>query len=383
MTRDEATTWQTSRLPLTTPCSLGTTSQTATGEFDPRIVFTTDGTILVSGIVVCRQDLGSPDLNDGMVQTSEALVATLSFDGGTSWQPPIVVNQTKMAFASFGTPAGNERLFGFPEGGADHEGLAAGPNDSALMTWTSGPSEALGGESHPTIGPTSSDLWFASTKDGGRTWSPQARLEEGYHVTAGSPVITHDGLWAVAYLRAPDDATLFVSAELVVATSSDGGRTWNKSVAGHAAAEPTLASTDSHEGLVVASASYDSSNDTRTPFVAWSHDGGAQWTEPAPIDYASGNTPMDTIVTDARGTTFATLFRDTTGEHNTYQYVVVPAKNGRIGASQTLDNQVEGSPYARGDYMGLAALPAGALAVWPSGPSDRVYLVAARIHLPV
>ncbi len=157
---------------------------------DPAMAFGPDGTLYYANIVFSRTSFAS------------GVAVSTSHDGGISWSTPNMV--------SF-VDAGN--YFN------DKEWIAAGPNGSVVVTWTSfslGPHGA---------GYLSSPIVAAYSKDGGKTWNRQgSQVSDAAHpFDQGSfPAFAPDGTLYVAY-EGGTPSSGYAQDATIIARSTDGG----------------------------------------------------------------------------------------------------------------------------------------------------------------
>ena len=166
---------------------------------DPSLSFGPDGAVYYSNIVFSRTSPVS------------GVAVSISHDGGLTWGQPNMV-----------TWSGSGNYFN------DKAWIAAGPNGTAVETWTEfnqGPHGA---------GYLASPIVMAISRDGGATWNRQGSpvSDAAHPFDQGSqPAFDKNGNLYVAY-EAGDPATAYATDAMVVARSSNLGQTFTQSTLG-------------------------------------------------------------------------------------------------------------------------------------------------------
>ena len=161
---------------------------------DPALAFGPDGTVYYANIVFSR------------VSFASGVAVSVSHDGGVTWSAPNMVSYVD---------SGNHFN--------DKEWIAAGPNGSVVVTWTSfdlGP-HAAGYRASPIVA--------AYSKDGGKTWNRQGSpvSDSAHPYDQGSfPQFAADGTLYVAYEGGTPSSGYARDATLV-ARSTDGGASFS------------------------------------------------------------------------------------------------------------------------------------------------------------
>src|SRR4051794_156929 len=198
--RDGGRTWANVQLP-------GLTAETGgQGNFkrvdsagDPALAFGPDGTLYYANIVFSR------------VSFASGVAVSVSRDGGATWSAPNMVSYVE---------AGN--WFN------DKEWIAAGPNGSVVVTWTS---FSLG---QHAAGYKQSPIVMALSRDGGKTWTRQgsAVSDSAHPFDQGSmPMFAPDGTLYVAYEGASPSSG-YSQDQTIVARSTNLGQTFTNTEIG-------------------------------------------------------------------------------------------------------------------------------------------------------
>lgn len=166
------------------------------GETPPKLAYGPDGT-LYAAYLITRAVAG----HQWPVNT---LRFSTSADHGNNWSEPRTV-QSDTAHG----------------GSTDDHALLVGPDGSLYLSWL-----ALTGDTSHT--------YLASSRDGGRTWSPptQVDVEPSCPCCRSALAVGPNGrvfaAWRKIFGRAPDEVR-----DVVVATSADHGATWSQPVRVH------------------------------------------------------------------------------------------------------------------------------------------------------
>jgi hypothetical protein len=168
--------------------------QKVTSVGDPAIAFGKNNTVYYANIAFNRVD------------QSDAIVASISHDGGLTWDRPVLV-------AFNGAPT----IFN------DKVWVGADPNSGkAYISWTRF-------KDNPQYGYVESPIVMARTSDYGATWSDWVNVSGPYPYNQGSvPVVGNDGTVYVSFESAV--AAHGYDDYNVVAKSTDGGKTFSQTV---------------------------------------------------------------------------------------------------------------------------------------------------------
>jgi len=361
--RDGGRTWNVTELRYTEP--MGTPSDPTAPNVvgDPVLAFLPDGTLLATGATL--RYVSTPG---GGVLTDVRLYSVRSPDGGRHFEEPVTVarSQGAGAEASLPVPLPSPPLFRTP----DKPWLATGPDGTALLTYT----DIAGGE--PSAPARRSDIAFVVSRDGGRSWSAPGFVARGADLQGSAPAIGSEGAWYVGYVD-------LAARTAHVAASRDQGATWTDRAVAPADWMPSLAvarESGRERVLLVApapQASGEMESVPHAPTLSWSDDGGATWTAPLPLDQpeAPGRI-LPSVAADARGVVYVTF------AHATAQgarMMAVALRPGSWRADLTLDPDIAAPPSSLGDYLGLAAGPAGAFAVWTTTKDGRSFDTAGAL----
>ena len=163
---------------------------------DPVLAFGPDGTAYFSGLVC----------NGNKVAFFSGVAVASSHDGGLTWSAPVMVSFMNS----------NNFL-------NDKEWLTVGPDGRIYVSWTRF-------KSNKPIGYISSNIVLSSSSDGGLSWSDWVAVSDPSHpFDQGSvPLVAADGTLYVAY-EGSTPSTGFAGDAIIVARSTDGGKTFTNS----------------------------------------------------------------------------------------------------------------------------------------------------------
>lgn len=165
---------------------------------DPVLAFAPDGTLYYVGL----------GCNFRAHSTASALSVSVSHDGGMTWGAPHMVHFT------------DPNVFF-----NDKDWISVGPDGTVYVTWTRF-------QSHPggLFGFGSSPIVISASHDGGNTWSDFTVVSDPSHpFNQGSqPRVAPDGTLYVAY-EGSTPSTGFFGDAIIVARSTDGGKTFTNS----------------------------------------------------------------------------------------------------------------------------------------------------------
>jgi hypothetical protein len=166
---------------------------------DPVLAFAPDGALYYAALVY---DFSVPN------QTPSGVAVAFSRDGGTTWGAPVMVHYES-----------SNDFFN------DKEWIAAGPNGDVWVTWTLF-------KSNKAQGYISSNIVASVSHDYGATWSDMIQVSDGAHPynQGSAPAVAPDGTLYVAYEGA--QASDFNKDQIVVARSTDGGKTFTNTEVG-------------------------------------------------------------------------------------------------------------------------------------------------------
>ncbi len=346
---------------------------TSTG--DPWLVFLDDGTVLLAGIAA--RDAQVYSAGGVVVLTDLAVFVARSHDGGASFPDVAIVAEGHGAVGTaYVGPAGAPILT--PMDIPDKEAMAVGPEGEIVLTWTQFQIPSQRGDARATA----ADIMVAISRDAGATWSPPAAVARGTF-QGSAPAIAQDGSIHVAFLRnTPEAFDRQVETDLFVASSRDGGGTWETRRVGAAAALnfPSLAvDGGSGERIIVAYAAPGASEEASVPSVLVSLDGGVTWDGPRALDTPEGRgRPMPSVAIGADGTAFIGYYHALASEGaHEYRMVALPREGGN-GTRAVLSREVASPGFAQRDYATVVATEDGAVAVWTGGSYPRAEVRFSR-----
>jgi hypothetical protein len=304
--KNGGSTWTTVTVPGISACT-GSEYELAA---DPWLSPGPDGTTYLAGI-----SLDIPETAPFLPFRSRLQVSR-STDGGRSWSEPAAV------------VAGTGRLH-------DKPSLVADPRISgrAYIVWT---------EWLTPTGPPADGIHFSRTVDGGRTWSPPARLNfpmpQGSNPLGALILVLPGGeLLSLTTMRAPNGTTL--PHRILAIRSADGGDTWSPAttVAEFPATDPRHSTPwdDPETGEPIAAPEWAISaaaGPDGSVYVTWRHasvtgtadirfaksdDGGISWNGPGTIASVGAQMFLPVIAVSGDGTVGATYYdvrRDVLGD---------------------------------------------------------------------
>jgi hypothetical protein len=392
---DGGATWQQIVVPGLTPCTVPPGSDAPTwAVFDPWVSYGADGrAYLLSTSGADTDSPARPAADAAAMQDSFArhVFIQVSSDDGATWSEPYV--------------AGGDVDNGFI---IDKPTVTADPYrpGHAYATWTRVSLTGAG------------LLGFASTADGGRTWTEQLlplTTTDTRGVVFGSQVVVlRDGTLVLTFgagvaqtLAVAGLATSIAGVQglprFVGGTdfysirSTDGGATWptQGSPIGSSQTFPSLVTTATDGTNVYATYDDTASDDTSSVMFSRSSDGGTTWSAPTRLAGPHASTKVPAVAVDGTGAVAVSWYDAGSSAAERRGRVAVSRDGGRSWSRAALTpsfsisaapgtNAAGGLPL--GDYEGLVGLPnggfvsamtvAGASSV--GGPTD---VVSSRIHL--
>ncbi len=337
----------------------------------PILVFLPDGTLVMSALAT--NFLAVPD-STAHVQSAHTLYTSRSTDGGRTWGDVRIMDEGEgvLVLDSIDRGVGQSAFRGR---------LATGPGGTLFLFWTQFARIHPDNDFRPERG---GRLVFASSDDGGLTWSSAGIVDDEGWGYGASAVFGADGVWRVVYIDLEAETLRF-------AESSNLGATWTARTIGPAylkaaMREQTLAS--GIERLLIAYPTHEphKPGEYRTQFI-WSDDGGATWTPPLALDTLDGaGTPMLNVAAgpaDSAWVTFMDVDGSNSGEHS--MYLAVKVVDGVASQPLVLDDIDTTDANAvmtvhLGYSVGLDVTPDGdAIAAWVTFNDGEYDLVWARI----
>ncbi len=309
--------------------------------FHAAPVFLPDGTLVMSAGASQDHLFAGPD----PVTRGDHIYTMRSTDGGRTWGDVRFVER------------GDGFLVGGPQGATAggfefnyNAQIAVGSDGLLLIVWT----QVLQG--HPDNGFDQEPdvrLLFATSNDGGLSWSRGALVDDEGFGWDASPVIGSDGIWRVAYVDRFSGLVRF-------ATSADRGGSWDITPLDESPGWPSLKaqtlSTGAERLLLAYGAVVDGQN-AQEPVLTWSDDGGTTWAPPVVLDAPQGRRSPQPYVAGGAGDSAWVTYVDFTGASPDHRmrFLVVKVVDGVAGAPLLLD---EAGPGEDG-HMALAASQQG------------------------
>jgi hypothetical protein len=292
--------------------------------------------------------LNAGELAPGPVTSTIRLVR--SVDGGATWSDPIDVSPIATLSADRGSP---------------NQGAA--------------PSPALGEEQVP--------ITPAPPED-------SVAVADGRQVVQGAQAVAlASGAILVAYLDTTEDGPMQGLARIMVAASTDGGRTFGEPVSAgifrELASTPRTAfvhwwsssfprmTAGSDDSLVIATTARPAANpgDDADVLLFRSADGGASWSPPASLDETDSGSQFFPALAAAEDGTLHAIWADTDDDPRGVSFVIRHAQSPDNGATwqagdplaETASNMLLGFPGGAflGDQVALAASSERIYAAWP------------------
>ncbi|MGQ0537284.1 MAG: sialidase family protein [Methanobacteriota archaeon] len=335
---------------------------------DPNFAFLPDGTVLIAGPVTKDVIVGNVDPS-----LRWSVFVARSRDGGLTW-PEVSIVKAGDGAALYGIPEAARPVL--PDRTAvsyefaDKEWMAVGPDGTVLITWSS-----ITGVGEPGAARRTQHIAFASSSDGGRTWTEPGLVAQGQWLGGSAPVILTDGRWVVAYADR-------VAGTLLVATSDDRGATWASEEVAPAALRPSLrvARNLGEERLVLAYASLvEGEEGFETPTLRESRDGGATWGPPVLLDVPeNAGVSLATLDVSPDGTAYVAWFHVRSGGDRS-DLLLATVRGGAASPPRVIGT-IEIPTSRVGHYFGLAADDRGAFLAWVDETGAGVDLVGGRIH---
>lgn len=386
VTHDGGRTFDPIRFPHVSRCTGGAKERAS----DPWISFGGDGTAYAAHLTFDE----NPALGNAGLAGPTALSSQVSRDGGRTWEDPVKIV--------------DDGIYD------DREALTADPAKPgrAYVTWV----RRLG-----AFGENGTQQ-FASTADGGRSWSPPrtiytpgaARLPDPILLTVLPDSTLLDVFVVIEARSQVQDAP--VPFDIMAMRSSDDGATWSAPVkiAQTLSTQPQDPDTSSKiRSLPIVSVAATPTGQARvvwneiasekasTIFTATSDDDGATWSAPREVAMPRAQAFLPAVAIGRDGS-IGVLYDDTREDRpgdrqlTTDVWLDVSRDGGRtwrerrvsgpfdaLAASETSSTGVAG--HFLGDYQGIVALPGGFGAAYPvsgragiQGPSDILF---ARLPL--
>ena len=365
---DGGATWTTTRLP-------GGPSAPPTHPLfryhamdDSAVAFLPDGTLLWSAVAIDATTLR------GVVVGSSAgyaLVVLRSTDGGLTFPEATVVQEGSGRYARVGAGPVSEGA-ALAVDAQDKQWFALAPDGAVLLAW----SRNRGGTTEcpdPTPLEECTQLVVSTSTDGGRTWSPPGVVAEGGLYSGAYPVVRRDGGWVVSYRETR-------LAEAHVAVSTDRGATWTATAVDRSTKFPVLAAAVGPAGerlhLAYPASELDR-DEAQAVALRWSDDGGLAWSEPLVLDAPKHPGRTIPAIAPARGGGVVVLWWSPLSEGGELRAVHV--RDGVASPPLVLD-ATEGPTAETGDYMGLAPMPDGSVyAAWIARHGRDLVVTGARL----
>lgn len=348
---DGGSTWATGLLPGLTEASGGAFDRAS----DPVAAIGPDGTAFVASLLFNADD---PDT---------AIAVSRSSDGGITWEEPVAIATTDD-----------------PGSYWDKEWIVADPTTGSLyVVW----------KDFTGIGDGGPMLMSRST-DGGDTWTGPRSITPDRNAFAAQPLVLPNGRFAVVYS---------VHRERIrIIRSRDGGETFGRPRTIAVMQPSVLPGLRTGDGLPSATvdpvtgaihvAWQDDRRDASDVFTVGSTDGGRSWTEPRRVNRSPRGEAQFLPDVSAFGGVVHVFYHDGTDAGSdadlfTFSYSRSVDGGTNFGAPVTVGDIAFSSSAAAsttqgamfGDYMGSAAGPATAHAVWVDTRDGQPDLYTASV----
>ncbi|MEJ2677793.1 MAG: sialidase family protein [Gemmatimonadota bacterium] len=348
---------------------------------DDAITFNADGLAIHSYIAFDGIRVPRPD------RAESGIYIGTSSDGGVTWAPPVPVIDhvnTVIPFEDKPWPVADN------VDGSPHRG-------NIYVAWTR--FDVYGSHS-PT---DSSQIWFARSTDGGRTFQPGFRISD-----QGGDAVDSDSTVEGAVPSVGPEGQVYVvwagPQGLVFDRSLDGGYTFGKDrvisdmPGGWDIAVPGV---DRHNGMPVTGVDLSQGPNRGTLYVNWidqrngdpdvfvmaSRDGGETWSKPVRVNddpVGDGAAQMFTwMAVDPVDGSVNVVFLDRRGLKGTQTAVTVARSED--GGRTFVNHHVDQPPFTMhadvfyGDYNGIAAYGGHVVAAYPRFEKDGSLAVAAAL----
>lgn len=370
VSRDGGKSWARSLLPTVVACTGGRYVRTS----DPWVSIGRDGTVYVAALAIGSAT--SAGINHD-------IVVSVSRDHGSSWEGPVVVH------SGTSTQPDKETVFADPR----RAGVA-------YVVWAEYPA----GE---TVEPSTNQVFFARTSDGGRTWSSPAAIYIGKaEAQQNQLLMTAGGVLLDVFVEGSLPGTPHpppLPEKIRVLRSTDQGQSWSPPIDAATftytnAVDPGTAAqlrffgqdiTAAVSGNAVYVGWFEVHSDFSSILVARSEDGGLKWRTPQVVvrERAAAFLPTLAVAGDATVGVLWYDFRHFQRGSKRLDTDVWFSTSRDRGAHWTLRYaagpfDLRSAPAARfgpfiGDYMGLVGLPDGFAAAFVqakpqshNGPTD-------------
>jgi hypothetical protein len=303
-----------------------------------------------------------------------------SFDGGLTFPEIQILHEG----IGVGVPAAG---FVWHEG-ADKPWIETSGHE-AMLVWTkmSLPGVIDGPDAYTT------HVVARRSTDDGATWSPTEIIAGPTHEIA-YPARASDGTWVVKMLRLESAVQTIlegaVHAKIAVARETSDG--WTMATG----AETKFSGSSNWAAAVVNQGGHDvvlvphgaPTSDGIDVVVEVSQDAGATWDEPLFVDHLPpGSVSAGNVASSADGTVYIVYlaWSDDAAPHGAdwgrYDVRVVAVRDGVVSAPLVLEDGLDGSPWYRGHYLGIAPSGDGVGVVWTGGAADALTHRYAKVQL--
>lgn len=356
VTQDGGATWAKGGLAVGDAAAPGSPAREWTHTGDAVVAVGPDGRVRLAGLGFRY----APDPAGGSYErTGASIFVATSADGGLSFpEVSVVARGGGSVLGASGTPA---QVF-VDYRNEDKEWLAIGSDGTLLVAWTALRPGTGAVSAFPRPEP---NTLYASVSRDGASWSEPVVLEAEGSPSGAYPYIAADGAMHVAY-RHYDVARSFV------ATSRDGGATWETVEVGEARGQPTLDALP--DGTLLLAFPASAGEDATAPAIARSTDGARTWSRAKTLDVPTEGRTHVSLDVGPDGVAYAGWYSEGAGG----KYRVAVLRDGE-GAT-TIDVGPAEPPWnVYGDYVtGVVAQDAGFLAIWNHDAGEGPTLQRAR-----
>ena len=390
---------------------------------DPVVDFDRNGNAYIASISIGFEEFtmfGTP-----FEEQVSSIAVTRSEDGGYTWETPVSSARSKVIL-EMDSPGGQGFVGTLSLGFLDKPWMTVGPNTQdpsrdviyvtytefevsyQIVTYLQG---GIFGFQNPAVDTT---IRFVRSEDGGRTWSSPVDVSPTVRQTIGGaaggeqfsseervvqgsqPEVSNDGTIYVTWLDSTDDDAFEGLAEIWVARSTDGGRTFENEVVASTFLEPDFSSRavffrswggafpqisagpNGEVSLVYVARPPGMPTDDGDIYHVRSTDDGKTWTRPQKVndDITNRYQFFPAVSVDPNGKIHVMWgdFRDDKSEQRFHIYYSVSEdggetwlENSRVTDFPTNPNYAFSDGLFMGDYFAVEATEDNVFMVWSDG----------------